>query len=87
MEPEALRPGPPDKSAKVAAARSFAPLSAIPLTVLGLLGSDSPVPLPLFLSRVPAGFPTPADDYVEAVVEDPLRVWDHAVDKEIWPPS
>ena len=39
------------------------------LTVLGPLGSDSPVPLPLFLSRVPAGFPSPADDYVEAVVD------------------
>ena len=39
------------------------------LTVLGPLGSDSPVPLPLFLSRGPAGFPSPADDYVEAVVD------------------
>jgi DNA polymerase V len=39
------------------------------LTVLGPLGSDVVVPLPLFLSRVPAGFPSPADDYVEAVVD------------------
>lgn len=38
------------------------------LTVLGPLGSDVAVLPPPFLTRVPAGVPSPADDYVEAVV-------------------
>lgn len=34
--------------------------------------------LPLFLSRVPAGFPSPADDYVEGA----LDLNDHLIQKE-----
>ena len=28
-----------------------------------------PVPLPLFLSRVSAGFPSPAEDYIESIID------------------
>lgn len=38
-----------------------------PLVAVGLWSVETgpPCPLPLFLSRVRAGFPSPADDYVE----------------------
>ena len=39
------------------------------VAILGLLSADLAVPLPLLLTRVPAGFPSPADDYVEALVD------------------
>ena len=29
----------------------------------------APIPLPLLLTRVPAGFPSPADDYVDQVLD------------------
>lgn len=31
--------------------------------------APAPVPRPLFLSRIPAGFPSPADDYVEDCID------------------
>jgi len=37
----------------------------MPLTMLGQSGVFAPLSMPLYQSRISAGFPSPADDYVE----------------------
>lgn len=38
---------------------------AMIVTLVDINPAGSPLPLPLYSSRVPAGFPSPADDYLE----------------------
>jgi DNA polymerase V len=50
-------------ASKTARTDARAPLRVI--TILRGIPGAVPMPLPLFASRVPAGFPSPADDYVD----------------------
>ncbi|MGB3544790.1 LexA family protein [Rubrivirga sp.] len=41
----------------------------MPATLLGPLAPLKPASRPLLLTRIPAGFPSPADDYVEQLLD------------------
>lgn len=41
----------------------------MPVVVIGHSGLCPPLPIPFFLERVSAGFPSPAQDYVEQVLD------------------
>lgn len=53
------------------AAPSSCPVTAAPPRVTAVFAARRRVPCarPLFLTRVPAGFPSPADDYVEGTLD------------------
>jgi len=39
------------------------------ITPIGLRQTEVSIPIPLFLSKVPAGFPSPADDFMEHTLD------------------
>ncbi len=63
------------------------PSPHLPMTTTALapLVAGPPVPLPLFLDRCPAGFPSPASDYVERALDlNEFVVTDPAATYFVW---
>lgn len=57
-------------SSPLAAIAAFEPISEVQIAYIGSAPAEPPyLPLPLMLTRVAAGFPSPADDYVEQMLD------------------
>ena len=57
----------PDSPVRCCRNKSY--IQAMKITVLEKTDYPSHLPLPVFSSHVPAGFPSPADDYIEASLD------------------
>lgn len=44
-------------------------MKVIPIGCVGCGGTNNPLPIPLYQSKIAAGFPSPADDYVERTLD------------------
>ena len=53
------------------------PLPSSLIEVFGVASDPRPLALPLFASRVPAGFPSPADDYIDQKLDLNTHLIEH----------